>query len=208
MLNSDRLKSAESFYLDRPLNFAHRGASRQAPANTLAPFLLAAELGAEGIELDAQLSKDGEVVVIHDFTLEATTNGKGPVRSMTLAELRELDAGSRFDPTFAGQRIPTLQEVADTVGRRLLLNVELKMTGMRDEGLAEEALRIIEDNHLIARTVVSSFNPFALRGVRQLNPHIFAGLLYAPDQPIWLRSRVQPKALPPHHSLVTSDYVQ
>ena len=213
MLNSNHVKNAEPFYLDRPLNFAHRGASHQAPANTLAAFLLAAELGADGIELDAQLSKDGEVVVIHDFTLEGTTDGMGLVRSKTLAELRELDAGSWFDPAFAGQRIPTLQEVADAVGHRLLLNVELKTTGMRDEGLAAEALRIIEDNHLIASTVVSSFNPFALRRARQLNPHVSTGLLYAPDQPIWLRrawlrSWIQPEALHPHHSIVTTDYVQ
>ena len=103
----------DSYYSDRPLNFAHRGASYEAPENTLAAFMLAAELGADGIELDVQLSKDGQVAVIHDFTLETTTNGHGPVGAKTLAELQELDAGSRFDPLFAGQQIPTLQEVID-----------------------------------------------------------------------------------------------
>ena len=90
--------SSKSFSLDRPLNFAHRGASHQAPENTLAAFLLAVELGADGIELDVQLSRDGEPMVIHDFVLETTTDGAGPVRERTLAELKKLDAGRRFDP--------------------------------------------------------------------------------------------------------------
>ena len=146
----------KSFYLDRPLNFAHRGASHNAPENTLAAFLLAIELGADGIELDVQLSKDGEIVVIHDLILETTTDGVGPVRERTLAELKELDAGRRFDPAYAGQRIPTLQQVIDAVGHRLLLNIELKTMSWRDEGLAEAVVQAIEDNDLLDRTVVSS----------------------------------------------------
>ena len=77
-----------SFYLDRPLNFGHKGASYEAPENTLPAFLLAADMGADGIELDVQLSADDEVVVIHDFTLDATTNGSGRVAGCTLAELK------------------------------------------------------------------------------------------------------------------------
>ena len=99
----------KSFYLDRPLNFAHRGASYEAPENTLAAFLLAIELGADGIEFDVQLSGDDQIVVIHDFVLETTTDGAGPVRVRTLAELKELDAGRQFDAAFVGQQIPTLK---------------------------------------------------------------------------------------------------
>jgi len=203
----------ESIYLDRPLNFAHRGASFEAPDNTLAAFLLAAELGADGIELDVQLSKDGEVVVIHNLALEATTDGQGPVREKTLGELRELDAGSWYDPTFAGQRIPTLQEVIETVGHRLLLNIELKSAGLRDDGLAAQVVRIIEDYHLLDRVVLSSFNPLELRRVKQLNPWIPIGLLYAPDMPIflrrpWFRYLLQFEALHPHHSLVNERYLR
>ena len=120
---------------DRPLNFAHRGASHEAPANTLAAFLLATELGADGIELDVQLSKDCQVVVIHDYTVDATTDGHGPVAGFTLEELRALDAGSWFDPALAGQRILTLQEVLDVVGDQLLLNIELKTRSLRDDGM-------------------------------------------------------------------------
>jgi glycerophosphoryl diester phosphodiesterase len=203
----------ESYYLDRPLNFAHRGASHEAPENTLAAFLLAAELGADGIELDVHLSKDGEVVVIHDFVLETTTDGQGPVQDRTLAELKELDAGSRYDPLFAGQRIPTFQEVIETIGRHLLLNVELKTKSVRDDRLTRAVVRILEENHLLDRVVVSSFNPLALRQVRQLNPWIPLGLLYAPGLPLllrspWARHLLRPEALHPHHTTVDDQYVR
>ncbi len=203
----------DSFYLDRPLNFAHRGASYEAPENTLAAFLLAIELGADGIEFDVQLSKDGEAVVIHDFHLETTTDGQGLVREKTLAELKDLDAGSHFDAAFAGQRIPTLQELIDTVGDRLLLNVELKTDSLQDDGLAAAAVRAIEENHLLDRVVVSSFNPLALRRVRQLNPWIPVGFLYAPDSPLllrkpWTRRLIRYDALHPHHSEADARYVR
>jgi glycerophosphoryl diester phosphodiesterase len=203
----------ESFYWDRPLNFAHRGASYEAPSNTLVAFLLAVELGADGIELDVHLSKDGEVVVIHDFTLEATTDGRGRVQDKTLAELKDLDAGAWFDPTFAGQRIPTLQAVIDAVGERLLLNIELKTTSIRDDGLALAVVRAIEENHLLGRVVVSSFNPLAIWRVKRLNPWIPTGFLYASGMSFWLRwpwlgYLLQPDALHPHHSLVDNRYVR
>jgi glycerophosphoryl diester phosphodiesterase len=200
-------------YSDRPFNFAHRGASYVAPANTLAAFLLAAELGADGIELDVHLSSDGEVVVIHDFSLDATTDGYGPVRAKTLAELKELDAGRWFDPTFAGQRIPTLQQVIDAVGHRLFLNIELKSQSFRDEGLVVEVVRIVEDSQLIERVVISSFNPWALWRVKRLNPRIPVGLLYSPEEPLllrgsWSRHLIRPEALHPEHTMVDGKYMR
>lgn len=134
----------DHFSQDRVLNFAHRGASHDAPENTLAAFRLAREMGADGVELDVQASKDGEAVVIHDFTVDATTDGRGPVKDKTLAELKELDAGSWFDAPsinsgrrrFAGERIPTLQEVIDEVGHQLLLAIELKARVFGGAGLA------------------------------------------------------------------------
>jgi glycerophosphoryl diester phosphodiesterase len=201
------------YYPNRPLNFAHRGASYHAPANTLAAFLLAAELGADGIELDVHLSSDGEAVVIHDFRLDATTDGHGPVRDRALAELKELDAGCWFDPAFAGQRIPTLQEVIDTVGHRLLLNIELKSKSLRDEGLAVEVVRIVEDSNLLERVVISSFNALALWRVKRLNSRIAVGLLYSAEEPLrlhrpWFRRLVRPEALHPEHTIVDGEYVR
>ncbi len=203
----------EPLYSDRTLNFAHRGASHEAPANTLPAFLLAAELGADGIELDVHLSRDGEIVVIHDFELQATTDGKGPVDARTLAELKELDAGGWFDPVFAGVQIPTLQEVIDAVGDRLLLNLELKSKSLREERLAMALVRTIERNHLFQRVIVSSFNPWALRCVARLNASIPRGLLYGPGQPWvvrlgWLRRKLSVQALHPHHSIVNRRYAR
>ena len=122
----------------RPLNIAHRGASAYAPGNTLAAFRLALEMGADGFELDVMLSADGHLVVIHDDTVDRTTDGRGPVRQKTLAELKTLDAG-KFDARFAGERIPTLQEVLDLVaGNRAFVIVELKADSLRGNGLEEK----------------------------------------------------------------------
>jgi glycerophosphoryl diester phosphodiesterase len=202
-----RTYGVASFYLDRPLNFAHRGACHEAPENTLAAFRLAMERGADGIEFDVQLSKDDEVVVIHDVTLETTTNGKGAVRDRTLADLKDLDAGSWFDPAFAGQRIPTLQEVIGAVGDRLLLNIELKAEGLGARGLATAVVRAVEANDLLDRVIISSFSPLAVWWSRLLNPRIPVGMLYSPDQPLflrklWLRHLVRPHALHPYHTTI------
>jgi glycerophosphoryl diester phosphodiesterase len=152
------------------------------------------------------------LVVIHDFSLDTTTDGTGQVRNKSLAELKELDAGIRFDPAFAGQQIPTLQEVIDTIGHRLLLNIELKTAGWRDDGLAAGVVRAIEDNHLLDRTIVSSFNPLALRWVNRLNPWVPIGLLYCPDMPLplrrpWARHLLQLDAVHPDQTMLDDKYM-
>lgn len=105
---------------------AHRGASDRYPENTLLAFERALEAGADAIECDVHLTADGEVVVIHDATVDRTTNGHGEVAALTLDELRQLDAGSWKDARFSGQRIPTLREVAELVRGRVPLFVEVK----------------------------------------------------------------------------------
>jgi glycerophosphoryl diester phosphodiesterase len=184
------------------LILAHRGASRRAPENTMAAFRLAAHLGADGIELDVQLSKDGEVVVMHDDTLDRTTDGRGRVGDLPLAELRALDAGGWYGPEFAGERIPTLAEVLHELGPRLVLNVELKTATLFGGGLEAEVVRLVEDAGLGERVILSSFDPLALWRVRRLNPHLSTGLLYAPDSPLyirgrWLQTLARPAALHP-----------
>src|SRR5512134_3880205 len=108
-----------AFSADHVLNFAHRGARKQAPENTLPAFRRAAQLGADGLELDVHLSADGIPVVIHDSRVDQTTDGTGAVSGKSLSELRELDAGVWFSPQFAGTRIPTLIEVLDEFGQQL-----------------------------------------------------------------------------------------
>ena len=105
---------------------AHRGASSYAPENTLAAFDLAIQMGVGHLELDVHAARDGHVVVIHDETVDRTTNGSGPVTSHALAALKRLDAGSWFGGTFAGQRIPTFEEVLERYQGRAHLHTEIK----------------------------------------------------------------------------------
>src|SRR5271156_4282030 len=112
------------------LNIAHRGASGTFPENTLAAFRAAIDAGADMCELDVHLTRDGVVVVIHDEEVDRTTDGKGRVAEMTLAEIKRLDAGARYDRRFTGETIPTLEEVFDLVEGRCSLNIELKGAGV------------------------------------------------------------------------------
>jgi glycerophosphoryl diester phosphodiesterase len=170
---------------------AHRGASRDAPENTLAAFRLAAEMGADAVELDARLSADGAVVVLHDQTLDRTTNGTGSVSDRSLAELKTLDAGAKFDPRFAGQRIPSLDEVFETIGGRLLINLELKNYERVFDRLAEGVIRIVRRHALERRVLLSSFNPFALRTARRLAPDVPRALLVWQGQNGWMTAALR-----------------
>jgi glycerophosphoryl diester phosphodiesterase len=197
----------------KPLNMAHRGASAYAPENTLAAFKLALEMGADGFELDVMLSADGHLVVIHDDTVDRTTDGSGPVRQKTLAELKALDAGAGFDARFAGERIPTLQEAFDLVaGDRAFVNVEIKTDSLKGDGLEEKLVGLICHHDLGQRLLISSFNPFALWRMRRLAPDLPLALLYAEDQRIHLRDRwfaflSHPDALNPSLRMATQEHV-
>lgn len=165
-------------YAERTLIFGHRGAKAYAPMNTLPAFELALAQGADGVELDVQLTKDGFPVVCHDFTVDRTTNGTGRVSDQTLAELKELDAGGWFSDAYAGVRIPTLDEVFAAVGQQLLINVEIKseMTDTTD-GLEQVIADCIVRHAMQERVIVSSFNPFALRRFRAIAPTMAIGFL-------------------------------
>ncbi len=150
--------------------FAHRGASAYAPENTLPAFALAMEQGADGIELDIHLSRDGELVVIHDELLDRTTNGTGPVGEHTLAELRGLCADNGMDG-FAEARIPTLREVLALVKPgNMLVNIELKTGILWYQGIEEKALALVRGMGMQDRVIWSSFNHYSVREVRRLDP--------------------------------------
>jgi glycerophosphoryl diester phosphodiesterase len=198
---------------ERPLNIGHRGASAAAPQNTLAAFRKAIELGADGVELDAQLSADGVVVVIHDFVVETTTDGVGRVADKTLAELKALDAGSRFSSEFSGERIPTLAQVFEAIKDKLLVNVELKDFDSFGGKLEAPVLEVVRRHAMEKRVLFSSFNPFVLRVIKRLAPDIPAGLLYREDMPIhlrraWLAPFMPHQARHPHFPMVTEATVQ
>jgi glycerophosphoryl diester phosphodiesterase len=171
----------------RPLIFAHRGARTVAPENTLPAFEAAARSDADGVELDVQFSSDGHLVVIHDLTLEALTNGIGRVTAHTLQALRALDAGSHFGPAFAGTRIPLLSEVLDLLRNRLLVNVELKAPDTTSAKIGAEVVAAVRAHGMVDQVVISSFNPFALRQAKHAGPEIECALLVAHDLPGWMR---------------------
>ncbi len=168
-----------------PFIYAHRGASGAFPENTMRAFEEARKSGATGIELDVQLTKDGQVVIIHDETLERTTNGTGYVQEYTLSQLKNLDAGSWFSPSFSQERIPTLAEVLqwmNTDGNDLRVNIELKNDIIPYKGLEEKVLALIEMYQVEERIILSSFNPISLQRVRTLHPTIEIGYLIAGKQ--------------------------
>ena len=170
-------RSLDYVDLRRPTIFAHRGSSAYAPENTLAAFELAVEQRAEGIELDVKLSADEQVVVMHDDTVDRTTNGSGRVKSLTLPELKQLDAGSKFHPTFAAQQIPTLDEVFEAVGDKLIINVELTNYSSPTDNLPDKVIFLVKKYSLEASIILSSFNIISLIKARNLLPRIPLGFL-------------------------------
>lgn len=194
------------------LNFAHRGAQEAAPENTLYAFAKAEEMGAHGVELDVILSRDGELVVIHDYELDRTTDGKGQVKDLTVAELKKLDAGSWFDEAFTGERIPTFEEVIEALDPRTLINIELKTESPGTDGLENAVVKVIREHDLYGRVIVSSFNPVALMRVKHADRDIPVGLLYSMDLPRFLREGwfipiLRPEALHPEHRMVDEKYM-
>lgn len=175
--------------LPRPIVFAHRGASAQAPENTLAAFELAARQGAPAIELDAKLSADGQVIVMHDARVDRTTDGKGRVCDLPLTALRELDAGSWFSRQYRGERIPTLGEVFETLGKRLFINVELTNYTTPRDALVEKVTELVKAFGLQSQVIFSSFLPHNLVQAAKRLPEVPRGLLASPRlMGMWARS--------------------
>jgi len=175
--------------LPRPIIFAHRGDSAHAPENTLASFRRAQVAGADAIELDAQLSADGRVVVFHDATLERTTDGSGRVSEKSLAELRALDAGSRFSDSFRGERIPLLDEVLDAAGKKLVINIEFKPHHAAEERLVQAVCEVVRRHGLEGNVIFSSFRARSLQMASMVLPNVARGLIARPGWAgAWARS--------------------
>ncbi len=151
-------------------------------------------------------------MVIHDFTVEKTTNGHGAVRAMTLHEVRQLDAGSHFDPRFSGTPVPTLDEVFDLVGDRCAVNVEIKSFDLyAAQDPTDAVVALIHRRRLAGQVIISSFNPLALLKVRHLDPALSIGLLHGGEMPRWQHdfwtSALQPQAQHPWHPLIDAAYM-
>ena len=169
----------------QPLIYAHRGASAHAPENTISAFILAADHRADGIELDVKLTCDDRVIVLHDPTLDRTTNGSGNYKKYGFEELRRLDAGAWFSDHYRGEKIPTLEDVLDGVGDRLGVNIELTNYTTPHDDLVEHVVEILKDIKNTSRIMFSSFSTGNLRKAKQLLPQIPCGLLAFPGWSGW-----------------------
>ncbi|WOF22539.1 glycerophosphodiester phosphodiesterase family protein [Microbacterium betulae] len=166
---------------DRPLSFAHRGSSARAPQNTMAAFERAARSGASGVEIDVHLTRDGVVVLMHDDTVDATTDGTGAIARLTVAELRALDAGSWFGPGFAGERVPTWEEFLRFADREPHLEILLEIKGEWGIDAVEILLAPLAPGgafaHLAPRVIAQSFWPSSVAACRDALPSLRRGLL-------------------------------
>ena len=196
----------------KPQIFAHRGARRVAPENTLPAFAAALAMGVDGIELDVHVTRDGELVVIHDFDVRTTTNGHGLVADMTVNEVAVLDAGSHFRADFAGTRVPTLDEVFDLVGNQCAVNVEIKSLDPYARDASDAVAAIVRRRSLYEQVIVSSFNPITLLKMRHLDAKIVLGVLFDEEMPaffraVWAGVPLCPEALHPEHVLINEAFM-
>lgn len=196
-----------------PIILAHRGDQVHAPENTLPAFELAIQKGADGIELDVKLTSDDRVIVIHDMTVDRTTNGKGRVASFALDAIRKFDAGGWFDAKFGGVKVPLLEEVFETVGRDKLINIELTNYSTPRDGLTQKVCELIRKRANHKQIIFSSFLPSNLKIAANLIPEIPRGLLAMPGLAgAWARSFGfmfgDYQALHPHISSASREQVQ
>ena len=191
-------------------NFAHRGFSGQYPENTMLAFKKAWEAGADGIELDVQMTKDGQVGVIHDEKVDRTTNGSGNVRDLTLAELRKLDASYIYTGKMGVNPVPTFEEYCAWVaGTDLVPNIELKTGVYPYPGIEAKVWELIQKYHLENKVIISSFNHYSILRMKELAPELPYGLL----EESWLVNAgayvagVGVAAFHPYHGSLTAEAV-
>lgn len=169
----------ENTLVQRPIVAAHRGVPSLAPENTMAGYRLAFELGADLIETDVQKTKDGEMIIMHDYTVDRTTDGTGAVKDLTLEEIRAFDAGSYFSSEFAHEQVPTFREFLQAFkGKDVILLVELKA-----DGLAEETIRMIEEEGMANQVVLQSFHLNSVQQSAAAAPTMPSGYLYSSTVP-------------------------
>lgn len=157
---------------------AHRGASGYAPENTRASILKGLEVGCDGFEVDVQLINSGEIVVFHDFTLERTTSGLGPLGDKNLYELKKLDLGNWFSNKFKGEKIMTLEELLEIVPKDKILNIEIKIRYDEKNNISLKVIDILKKAGRVEKNIIiSSFNHRIIKEINQLEPRLKTGLL-------------------------------
>ncbi len=207
------IKSNKNF--KAPWIIGHRGYPAKFPENTLAAFEAAIQAGADMIELDVMLSRDRKVVVIHDAILDRTTNGKGSVADFTLAELKQLDAGSWFDAQFAAQQIPDLSGVLDLVNGRAYVNIEIKSnayeSGHPTDAVEKQVVDLLREKNLLGTCMISSFDVNILEQIAFMeNPPATAFISKKPanKKTVNMCSRLRVFSWHPDHRIVKRNQVK
>jgi glycerophosphoryl diester phosphodiesterase len=205
---------------EKILVYAHRGGSWNAPENTMGAFREAVSLGGvDYLELDLHITRDGEIVVIHDDTVDRTTNGKGKVSEMTLAQIEQLDAGSWFNhmfperarPQFTRERIPTLRTVIDFAkSAPIKLYIETKTVKSARRDFEQKVEEVLDEEGFDSFVVVESFDVESLKRMKAINPNLKTALLveHLTDATILLAKQVSASEIAPHHESVTPPVVR
>lgn len=196
---------------------AHRGANHLAPQNTLPAFRKAIELGADGVENDVHLTKDGVLVICHNYNIDATSNGKGYISDYTLEELKKFDFGSYFSEDFAGTPIPTLDEFLDLADAFEIINIEIKSPLQKGTDIVRKTINAVKEHGLFDRLLISSFDDSLLVEAKEIDKTVKTGLLYDMasekieailDDTIGFAKAIGVDALHPLVAYVNEDYIE
>lgn len=199
--------------LAKPVIYAHRGASKYAPENTMAAFELAASMGAPAIELDTMLTRDGIAVIMHDSNVDRTTNGSGMVNQLSIDEISRLDAGAWFSDKFKGEPVPGLRDVFAKFKNTLLINVELKNYHSPFDDLVEQVAALVQELDNLDSLIFSSFMPHNLLRLKKLLPKAKTALLV--DEGVTGRilssrlfSSISPDFIHPSRDYIDQEYLE
>lgn len=192
--------------------FAHRGASSEAPENTLPAFQRAIDQGCKAIELDVHLTRDEELIVCHDETIDRTTDGTGYIIDQTLTSLQQRDAGSWFSEEFEGTRLPRLDEVLEICHDQIVINIEIKNIPFIYKGIEEKILQTIRRFGFLENTIISSFDHHALLRVQYLQSNMKIGVLLANHLiDLWgylKNAKLHAYSIHPVYTFVDDEFVQ
>lgn len=196
---------------------AHRGASKAAPQNTIAAFKMAREMECDGFECDVHMTKDGHVVICHNYDIDETSNGTGLIRKMTFNELRAFDFGSYFNDEFTGEKIPALEEFYETAKGLSVINMEIKPPIDKNLAIVGKTLEMAEECGVLDNILISSFSDEVLIESKRLYPTVHTGLLYDPnseiidkifDDPFSFAKSLGCDALHPVYFYIDEDYIE
>lgn len=204
-----------------PKVISHRGANKYAPQNTLAAFEKSVQIGVDGFETDVHITKDEQLVICHNYTIDETSDGEGEISRMTLAQLKSYDFGSYFSPKYAGTRLPTLDEFLSFVETTdiSVLNIELKSPKENETAIVRETIRLVKEHGLFDRLIISSFDPKLLVEAKTIDEKCQTGFLYCPTRMNMWRDRLLKNYVPyarsigvdalhPHYAFVDEKYVE